>query len=72
LSNKASEQGDGSTPTSSEKIINEIEQLEVKQEPGIHNEVTALPSPLPEAQQNKGFDPSPNRHLYRHPIRHRQ
>jgi hypothetical protein len=41
LSNKAFEQGDGLTPTSSEKIINEIEQLEVKQEPGIHNEVTS-------------------------------
>jgi hypothetical protein len=60
LSNEAFEQGDGLTRTSSEKIINEIEQLEVKQEPGIHNEVTCELSPLPEAPQNKGFDPSPH------------
>jgi len=60
LLNKAFEQGDGLTSTSSEKIINEIEQLEVKQEPDIYNEVTPELSPLPEAPQNKGFDPSPH------------
>jgi type IV secretory pathway VirB10-like protein len=60
LLGKAFGQGDGLTSTSSEKIINEIEQLEVKQEPDIYNEVTPELSPLPEAPQNKGFDPSPH------------
>jgi hypothetical protein len=59
LLDKAFELGDGSTPTLGEKIVNEIEQLEVKPDADFYKEVTSEPSPLPEAPKNKGFDPSP-------------
>jgi len=60
LSDKAFEQGDGLTLTRSEKIINEIEQLEVKKETEYSMEVTDKPSPPLKTSPGKGFEQSPN------------
>jgi hypothetical protein len=67
LPNKDFEQGDGLTPTSSEKIINEIEQLQVKKEASdvktetdYSMEVTDKPSPPLKNSPGKGFEPSPH------------
>jgi putative DNA primase/helicase len=59
LSNKAFEQGDGLTPTLNEKIINEIEQLQVKKEAEYSMEVTDKPSPPLKTSPGKGFEQSP-------------
>jgi putative DNA primase/helicase len=60
LQDKGFEAGDGLTPTLSEKFINEIDQLELKTEADFYKEMTDKPSPLPEAPQTKGSEPSPH------------